>query len=283
MGRLGYSVIGAAMGLFVSAGALAADMPEIPPYVPPPIEVGHTWYLRGHIGMAGQHFGGLQHESFSDPLSFQWLDQGNFDAVPIFGLGIGYRHSDHLRFDLTGEYRGKSAFSALDRYDEDTTDSNFGSDCTYSPTGDCATNHYTGKKQEWLFLVNGYYDFSPIHGITPYLGAGVGVSYNTIYDFVDTNVITGGGGYAATGSKWSLAWALHAGAAWQINPNLSLDVGYSFVSLGDAQTGTFTNFDSTCGSCTPMQFQGIYSHDVKVGLRYEFGAPQYYGPAVVKY
>ena len=290
MGRHRLSaLVGAAFLLPLSAGAWAADLPEIPPYAPP-VQVGHSWYLRGDIGMAAQHFGGLDHPDFATPATFEWLDPGQFDAVPTFQLGIGYRHSDHLRFDLTGEYRGKSAFSALDRYDTNTVGSNFTSDCTFSPSGDCATNHYTAKKDEWLFLVNGYYDFNPMYGITPYVGAGIGASYNSIYDFVDNNTITGGQGWAPTAGTWNFAWALHAGASMQVNDNLSLDVGYSFVSLGGAQTGPFQNVDpgvgcATTSSCSPMKFNNIYSHDFKIGLRYAFGGPtpDYSGPAVVKY
>ncbi len=281
MGRYSLAaLVGVAFLLPLSAGAWAADIPEIPPYTPP-VEVGHSWYLRGDIGMAGQHFDGLEHPSFSTPAFFEFLDKGNFDAVPTFQLGIGYKHSDNLRFDLTGEYRGKSAFSALDRYDTDGV----GDLPLFDGTAgtDWGTNHYTAKKDEWLFLVNGYYDFNPIHGITPYVGAGIGASYNTISDFVDTNTIAGGGGYAAAAGKWNLAWALHAGASMQVNQNLTLDVGYSFVSLGDAQTGTLMNFDGTCTTCAPMKFKNIYSHDIKIGLRYAFDMPQYYGPAVVKY
>ena len=67
---------------------------------------------------------GSQHPLIDEAIAtddiFDWLDKGNFDAVPTFGLGIGYRHNDHLRFDLTGEYRGKASFSALDYYDVDT-------------------------------------------------------------------------------------------------------------------------------------------------------------------
>ena len=41
----------------------------------------------------------------------------NFESSPLFSLGIGYRHNDHLRFDLTGEYRGNATFHGLDVYD----------------------------------------------------------------------------------------------------------------------------------------------------------------------
>ena len=185
MGRFARSaLIGVALVLPLSAGALAADLPEIPPYVPPPVEVGGGWYLRGHIGMAAQHFDGLQHPLIDEAMAtddiFNWVDKGNFDAVPTFGLGIGYRHNDHLRFDLTGEYRGKASFSALDYYDVDT-----------GVGGDDGSNNYTAKKSELTFLVNGYYDIGTWHGVTPYLGGGIGMSYNTIDDFRDTNTPTG--------------------------------------------------------------------------------------------
>jgi opacity protein-like surface antigen len=189
------ALVGAALFFLPSAGVFAADIPEIPP----PAHFGGNWYLKGYIGMANQHFGGLDHPLFATTPGFVFLDSGHFAAVPLFGVGIGWQHSDHVRFDLTGEYRGKSSFSALDRYDTG------GAPATN-------TNAYTAKKSELLFLANGYYDFNPIHGITPYVGAGIGVSYNSIYDFLDTSG-TGGGGWADTGHKLSLAWALHAGAA----------------------------------------------------------------------
>jgi opacity protein-like surface antigen len=276
-----YALFGAALFAMPAAEAIAADIPEIPP----PQHFAGNWYLRGYIGMANQGFKGLEHADFSIPDYFEWLDKGNFDAVPLFGLGVGYRHSEHLRFDLTGEYRGKSAFSALDRYDSDSNPPDFDGD----PGPDWGTNHYTGKKSEWLFLANGYYDFGTWKNITPYVGAGVGFSYNTIYGFVDNNVPAAGQGFAPTGHEWNFAWALHAGASMQVTDNLALDLGYSFVSLGDAQTGEFQNsnpaFGCTVGvDCTPMKFKGIYSHDIKLGLRWAFDAPaQSYYPPVVKY
>jgi hypothetical protein len=62
------------------------------------------------------------------------------------------------------------------------------------------------------------------------------------------------------------------------------------VSLGDAQTDIFQNVDpalaclGTGGTCYPMTFKGLYSHDFKVGVRYAFGgSTNSYYPPVVKY
>ena len=267
------ALVGAALFVLPSAAALAADMPQIPP----PPQFGGGWYLRGDIGIANQAFKGLSHPAFdisqNDGNTLEWLDKGHFAAVPTLGLGFGYRFSDHVRFDVTGEYRSKSDFHALDNVFDDTSDL-------------ASINSYTGKKSEWLFLANAYWDFNSWHNITPYIGAGIGASLNTIHGFRDDNLLVGGGGWAPTGHKWSLAWALHAGAGVQLTNNLTLDLGYSFVSLGDGKTGSFQNQDPNipciADGCPSMTFKSLYSHDFKVGFRYAFDKPAYY-PSVVKY
>jgi len=261
MGRLkSTALVAAVLSVAPFAAALAADY-----YAPPP--VGGHWYLRGHIGMAAQGFEGLDHPSFDTPLYFEWLNEGDFDAVPIFGLGVGVEVNDYLRLDLTAEYRGKAGFTALDRYDFDSDPIDF--------AGVWGTNHYTGEKSEWLFLANGYIDLGAHGGVTPYLGAGIGASYNSIHGFVDNNEIAGGQGWAPTGHQWNLAWAVHAGLGIQATQNLTIDLQYSYVSLGDAQTGPFENSDpvnfpcpAAPAACDPMMFEGLFSHDLKLGVRW---------------
>ena len=54
------------------------------------------------------------------------------------------------------------------------------------------------------------------------------------------------GGLATTrgdGSKWNFAWAAHAGLAYQVSPNVTLELAYSYVDLGSGTTGTVTTFD----------------------------------------
>ena len=92
-------------------------------------------------------------------------------------------------------------------------------------------------------MANGYYDIGDFYGITPYVGAGIGASYNTISHFRDINIINGGGGYADDNSEWNFAWALHTGLGFQATERMTIDFGYSFISLGDASTGTLHNDD----------------------------------------
>ena len=67
-------------------------------------------------GMSSQQFSDLAHPSFSGAPQFQFFDKGGFDSAPFFMVGLGYRWNSWLRFDFTGEYRGKAGFHALDRF-----------------------------------------------------------------------------------------------------------------------------------------------------------------------
>lgn len=239
----------------VAGPALAADLEEPIPYVP---EVVGGWYIRGHIGMSNQFFDRLESDLFDVPVEFGWHDEGGFGSAPIFGGGFGYQFNDNLRGDITVEWRGKSDFYALDWLDDDGG-------------GDITTNEYTAQKSELVFMANGYYDFSEFSGITPYVGAGIGASYNTISNFRDVNVINNGGAYADDNSEWNFAWALHAGLGFQATERMTIDFGYSFISLGDASTGTLENDDGVTfpsGENESIEFNDIYSHDFKLGVRY---------------
>ena len=238
-----------------TAPAIAAD------YYEPPVEVPVVggWYIRGHIGMSNQFFDGLELDLFDTASEFGWHDEGGFDSAPIVGGGVGYQFNDYLRGDLTVEWRGKSDFYALDWLDP------------VGPGG-ITTNEYTAKKSELVFMANGYYDIGDFYGITPYVGAGVGASYNTISHFRDVNIINNGGAYADDNSEWNFAWALHTGLGFQATERMTIDFGYSFISLGDASTGTLVNDDPNqpfppAGN-DGIEFNDIYSHDFKLGVRY---------------
>ena len=257
------------MGIFnkyAAASAALLCLGAIPAYAADPVEVPVVevqqfggWYLRGDIGMSNQRLGNLDYVGFGDAAQHGFLEDGTFDAGITGQIGVGYQFNDWLRADVTGQYRGKTEFSALDFYSNPAL-------------GQYGTNQYHAKKSEWLFLANAYADLGTFSGITPYVGGGIGASRNTISNFTDDNILNGGGGYADSASQWNFAWALHAGVGIKATDRMTIDVGYSYVNLGDGQTANAHNYDDrfTRANPEPFKFKDITSHDFKVGVRYAF-------------
>jgi opacity protein-like surface antigen len=257
--------------------ARAADMPLPPPVVIPEVS---GWYLRGDIGFSNQNVGSLFNINYTQGFDSVTNVDKSFDAAPLFGLGIGYTVNNWLRFDVTGEYRGAANFH--------------GFDIGAISGGGFIDDRYTGRKSEWTFLFNGYVDLGTWYNITPFVGAGVGVSRNTISNFGDISVCTdslncvGSGGsdaFAGTASMWSFAWALHAGLAYRVSPNFTVELAYRYINLGDAKSGDLIGFDGTNNFYNPMEFHHLTSNDVKLGLRFNLDGlydslrpVQYYGP-----
>lgn len=85
-------------------------------------------------------------------------------------------------------------------------------------------------------------------------------------------------------SKWNLAWALHAGLAYKVTPNVTVEFAYRYLDMGDGLTGDLRTFDGTNNVNNPMTFKNITSHDLKLGVRWNFDQPQpvYQQPLVRK-
>ncbi|MGD9839275.1 MAG: outer membrane protein [Afipia sp.] len=264
------NLLAAGAATFISSAALAADLPPPPPmYIPPPVEDFGGWYLRGDIGFSNQQVKRLDNALYYTPgTSVQNTGLG-FDTAGIFGLGAGYRFNNWFRADVTGEYRGKSNFHGTDLVSFNGT-----------PSG---VNNYGGSKSEWLVLANVYADLGTWWCITPFVGVGIGGSRNTISSFTDTG-ITGGVPSFATApgaSQWNLAWAVHAGLAYKINPSLTLELAYRYVDLGDAMSGDIVAYDGTNAVYNPMHFKNLTSHDLKFGVRWAIDPVPAYAPPVM--
>ncbi len=257
MTRVVAAVLGLAFAgtVFSLSPVKAADL-ALPaaPYIEPVQEFG-GWYLRGHIGMSNQRVRKLDNALFDETVTVHKKD---FDEAVFFGGGVGYAVNRWVRFDVTGEYRGKSKFTGLDSYPGGF---GFGG----------GTNDYTTNKREWLFLANAYVDVGNWHGFKPYVGAGLGFAQIKLGHLLDVNVPQNGGGWAEKHSEWNLAWALYAGIGYQLTENWTLDLGYRYLHLGDTRTGDIIAFDGTNNSYNPLEFKDISSHDFMVGLRYSFG------------
>ncbi|MFM2422797.1 MAG: hypothetical protein RL291_1327 [Pseudomonadota bacterium] len=122
--------------------------------------------------------------------------------------------------------------------------------------------------KSYTAMVNVYRDLGTYGGVTPYIGAGVGVAYNTLSEVYFTgnpaltNRIEGG-------SRASLAWSLMAGIGWQMTDRTVLDLGYKYMDYGKAISGRVDN----AGFVNPaLRVSDITAHEFRIGLRYSFGS-----------
>jgi opacity protein-like surface antigen len=255
-----FAMAGAAIGLAVTA-ANAADLP----LAPAPIAVVPEfsgWYLRGDIGMTNQQVTSLTNVvAPGTSVGTKFL---TFDSAPLYSLGGGYQFNNWLRVDVTGEYRGNSHFHGQQI-------AKFG--------GVILPDDYNASKSEWLFLANAFVDLGTWWCVTPFIGAGIGTSRNTISSFVDIGATQAGATilsttYADTASKTNLAWAAYAGLAYKVTPNFSVEFMYRYVDLGKAVTGPTNSFDGvTVVNGHPFEFGTITSQDVMLGFRWSLGEP----------
>jgi opacity protein-like surface antigen len=266
----------AAATALLSTAAVAADMPSIaPPPGPYPqaypqpaypqpypqqyaqpsmIEDFGGWYLRGDIGMSNQKVRSLFNVLYNSPgISVTTVDPG-FDSAGIAGLGFGYQINPWLRGDITAEWRGKANFHGLD--------------IVYFNGTPIGTDEYHASKSEFLTLLNLYADLGTWWCITPFVGAGVGWSHNTISSFQDVNTVNNGVAYGAEASKWSLAYAVHAGLAYKVTNNFTVEASYRWVHLGDATSGDLITFNGINNVNNPMEFRNLTSNDFRLGVRW---------------
>lgn len=280
MGSLKTLALAGAMALGASTIASAADFLPAPQPLPepPPLKgtIGAGWYLRGDVGVGYQTVDKYEQ---ADTIQYGGQFFGKTDQAAFFaGLGAGYRFNNWFRVDVTGEYRGANSIGVNDKI--------------YNPyVAGNQTNTYKGNLSSMVALFNAYVDLGTWNCLTPYLGAGIGVAQNRITGLTDQGVVFVNEPYgpviptlgsAGSGTKSGLAWALMAGFGYEVNKNLTLEVGYRYLNLGDAQSGLIRNAFAS-ESYAPLKAKDIESHDFRIGMRWNFGDPNCCGPKEVAY
>lgn len=214
-----------AVAAALAGPALAADydppifIEEAPEFVP--VEIGSGWYLRGDISY-----------SAGDPVyDFTGVTHRRFGG----GVGVGYHFTDNLRADLTVNYLGSDRVSFDDGVDS-----------------------FNASYGAWSGLVSGYYDIATVVGITPYVGAGVGLTYSRHRGEADFAAIPPA--ISWSDRSYDFAYALMAGASYKVSDNLSVDLGYQFLHTPDAEY-VDTN--------TLAVEKGTKHHLVRLGVRYD--------------
>jgi opacity protein-like surface antigen len=235
-------------GLTFSLAALPAHAVDLPPApilddADEPSDSG--LYLRGDIGVIDQLVarGGRDPGTASTPP----LIRSRFDRDVVIGGGLGYQLSPWFRADVTIDHRFEAAFKGtrlapvpfqvLDRAEFEAT----------------------------TLLVNGYVDLPLWSGLTPYLGAGIGASYNRLSDAerqISSDLISANLPLPSR-TETAFAWALMGGMAFDLGANFKIDLGYRYTHLGSART-------HMVGAESPIRVKDIDAHEVRIGARYVF-------------
>ncbi|MFN3891585.1 MAG: outer membrane protein [Beijerinckiaceae bacterium] len=276
------------------APALGADMG----YAPPPeyslapeesVTLGNGWYLRGDAGWTRETPPALAADA---ALSAAFTTSNGWLAT----IGAGYQFNSYLRTDLTLDYRNTMRANARSANFTCVTDVVGVSNAAGTPigvsavTGDCFSAQRAEFRRTSL-LANAYLDLGSWAGVTPYVGAGAGITlgqasgmYNwfagnngAVYNpdieypsgFPPTWVTgTGAATTAPAGFTFgpqnraastkktytNFTWALMAGVAYSVSSNTKVDFGYRYVNMG------------TFAANSPKKDGEI--QEFRVGLRY---------------
>ncbi|WP_309082579.1 OmpW family outer membrane protein [Chelativorans sp.] len=209
------------------AGAADYDPPlvleDAPNYVP--VEVGSGWYLRGDLTY------NINESVYDLDVLGERMENTRFGG----SVGFGYHFTDLLRADVNLAYLSRDKFELEDGLDE-----------------------ISAENRVLAAMVNGYFDLGTFVGVTPYVGAGAGVLYSMHEISVDSPTL--GVMFEATDRQYEFAYALNAGVNYQVTQNLSVDLGYQYLSSPGTQ---YVDVDS--GDLE----KGLDYHQVKLGLRYD--------------
>ena len=276
-----FSILLAVVGLnLVESHASAADLDPGYAQIPLPqeekVEFGSGWYVRGDLGVTrGQSATASDEPYYSNSvgpgtvapsLSGAPSHTLRYDAT----LGGGYQFNKWFRADVTFDFhqptisasQGASHNCVTGTYKNADGISETSQNSICTPTLKASLKGYSA-------LVNGYVDLGTWYNVTPYVGAGVGMSFghasasstyiqnnNVPYagiSYVDalsgTNVVKNWD--RSQGSQYyNLAFALMGGVSIDVSDHAKLDIGYRYLNLGQI-LGT-----------------NQYTHEIRAGLRY---------------
>jgi opacity protein-like surface antigen len=276
MGRSKALILATLVATGASSAAFGADLLPPPPQLEPipQVDVGGGWYLRGDVGV-----GALQLSDWRSTLqpfdeTGQSLANSGNVFVPAYatigdqtfaGVGVGYQFNRWFHADITGEYRTEATYRA-------------GVAGANGYSGWTGFDNYNAGLSTALFMANGYVDLGTWRGITPFIGGGVGIASHKFAGLTDS-----GGGLAPDATQANFAWAVMAGLALNVTPNLKIELGYRYLDMGDINSNPIQCLNPQ-GCWQETHNFHVASQDVRLGLRYALGgAPSYAPPLVTRY
>ncbi len=259
---------------YAAAVAVPAPAP-IPIYEP-------EYYVRFDAGAAWLNDGSLDETGSSMAIK----DIGDIEPLEFGSIGAGRYITPSIRAELqvdlytrgdlgSGQYAFNEVLTASPAAVPGSTDT-----VTYD-----VTRQEQVKFEQDIGMLNFYYDFRNSTRYTPYVGAGLGVTYRqltrTSSEFAecaslvndldntrdcadntlpDTSTITEG---TTTKKSWDFAAALMAGVAVQVTDSIMWDTGYRYMW----QNGGLTISSMTLTGASDISIQDIGQHQLRTGIR----------------
>ena len=170
----------------------------------------------------------------------------------VLGISIGKYLSEH--------FRGEIGISQRKGFKYHTT----------APA--LPENYYKADVESFAVFLNGYVDAQPMtflqNSVTTYVGAGIGISRNKMnpLSIHSEGVLLG---TASSNTETELALKFALGALINLSDNVSVDLNYQYVDLGDIKSGTNLSWD-TKDLVAPYSGPEISSTEFNVGLQIAF-------------
>jgi len=230
----------------------------------PEIEISDSpeggWYVRADLRYAPWIREGDPYSVDTGTGARTSFDESRFSKPFSGGIGFGHQFNDMFRADLTADFS---------RGDFDGTSFGAAPCAATEPAGTSCRYGHAGSYRSMALMANGYVDFATFAGFTPYLGVGVGATRVHWNDMsISANCVAGGaacvvddhGSSAASGeSSWRFTYALSAGASYEFQNGMKLDVGYRFTDVAGGDM--FSSADAN------GRDDGFQRHEFRVGLR----------------
>ena len=144
----------------------------------------------------------------------------------------------------------------------------------YNTTVSDGTENYKADVESFAVFLNGYVDAQPISllqtSVTPYFGVGVGISRNKMGS-VDLITISDGDVFskASSNTETEFAFKFAVGTLIKLSDNVSMDINYQYVDLGDIKSGIGLTHSSN-DMKAPFNGPEITSNEFNVGLQILF-------------
>ena len=202
-----------------------------------------SYYFKGEIG-----YGFPNDPSQVSGTGVAATNESN-DDFRKYGIGFGIEPDGPVRVDFSFGYSQEMKAT---------------SNGSFNTTARVSAKNY-------LVMINAYYDFEEVEqGFVPYISGGLGLSRMVTDDSSSTNaagtINVSEGGEA----KNNLGWALGFGAAIKMEENVSLDIGYRFLTMGKAeQSGVFSGTPAQ-PSNSGARMDNLFAHELYLGLRIGF-------------